>query len=311
MIVDAHMHIWRKINGLTAPKVRVKPLKNGMITIGGQPMLGMPATHLDCSSRAEQVVAEFDAAGVDTGVVVQETMDGPQNDYLLQVQKKFRDRFFMHALPNYFKPATVAREAMALLNRGFRGVKLPAVRLSNIMPLHDERLMPIYDALAERDLVLAVDLSVGAEQVPHMQIILKRHPKLRVAIGHFGLVTRSGSGGPDEWLQQIRLARHENVYIESGGIIWLFRGEGYPFPGAIMAIHRARAEVGIEKLMWGSDWPRTMVDFTYRQSIDFVRRDASLTDSDKALFLGGNAARLYKLKPPKKERRAVELVTNG
>ena len=37
----------------------------------------------DCAALAELVIGEFDAAGVAAGVVVQEYLDGPQNDYLL------------------------------------------------------------------------------------------------------------------------------------------------------------------------------------------------------------------------------------
>lgn len=309
MIIDAHMHLWSRIDGLADPKTRVKPLRNGMITIGGKPMLGLPATHLDCSAPAEKAVAEFDAAGVDAGVVVQETMDGPQNNYLRAVTKKFPGRFFMHALPDFFKPDSVAKEAAKLFRQGFRGLKLPAGRLVGLTALDDPRLMPIWARMEDEGLVLAVDLCEGDGQVGMMENILKRHPKLRVAVGHFGLVTRGGS--PDIWLSQIRLARHENVYVESGGIIWLFRGEGFPFPGAIKTIHRAKKEVGIEKLMWGSDWPRTMVDFTYRQSVDFVRRDQSLTEREKRLFLGENAARLFGLAKPRKKRSPVALVTDG
>ena len=56
MIIDAHMHIWRKIDGIVNGGVKVTPRGNGMITIGKALMLGVPATHLDCSARAEWVV---------------------------------------------------------------------------------------------------------------------------------------------------------------------------------------------------------------------------------------------------------------
>ena len=153
--------------------------------------------------------------------------------------------------------------------------------------------------------VLAVDLSEGEVQVPEMENILARCPKLCVSLGHFGMVNRGG------WPGQLHLCHHENVYLDMGGIIWLYRQEGYPFPGAIDAIHRAKKEVGIEKLMWGSDWPRTMIDFTYRQSIDFIRTDESLTNREKQLMLGENAARLYNLPEPNTKRGPVTLVTEG
>jgi hypothetical protein len=54
-----------------------------------------------------------------------------------------------------------------------------------------------------------------------------------------------------------------------------------------------------------------MVDFTYRQTLDFVRKSDALSQREKEMFLGGNAARLYGIKPPRKKRAPVALVTEG
>ena len=243
---------------------------------------------------------------MDVGVVVQETMDGPQNDYLIDVRRKFPDRFFAHALPNWFEPDRVAAECAKLFEQGFRGIKLAALRIAGIASLDDLRFMPLYERMEAEGHVLAVDLAAGADQAAEMERILKRCPKLRVAIGHFGMVTRG------DWMSQIRLCRHKNVYVETGGIVWLFRAEGYPFRGAIDAIHQAKREVGTEKLMWGSDWPRTMVDFTYRQTLEFLRKEENgLGDAEKRMILGENAARLYQLPTPREKREPVALVTDG
>jgi predicted TIM-barrel fold metal-dependent hydrolase len=94
-----------------------------------------------------------------------------------------------------------------------------------------------------------------------------------------------------------------------GGIVWLYRAEGYPFPSAVRAIREAADAVGIEKLMWGSDWPRTMVDFTYRQSLDFVRLNSTLSERQRELLLGENAARLYRLQPSRAKREPAVLIT--
>ena len=95
------------------------------------------------------------------------------------------------------------------------------------------------------------------------------------------------------WKSQIRLARHRNVMIESGGITWLFNGEFYPFRGAVRAIREAADLVGIEKLMWGSDYPRTITAITYRMSYDFVLKSEELSGREKELFLGLNARGFY------------------
>ena len=91
----------------------------------------------------------------------------------------------------------------------------------------------------------------------------------------------------------MRLARAENVRIESGGITWLYHDEFYPFPGAGRAIRQAADEVGMDKLMWGSDYPRTITAITYRMSYDFILRSPEISPEDKAAFLGGNALSFY------------------
>jgi hypothetical protein len=143
MIVDAHMHIWDHVDGLIANTVPVKPLANGRIRVGDQEKLGMPPYIFDCQARAEFAVADFDAAGVDVGVVVQEYMDGPQNDYLSEVMAQFGDRFFMHGLPNFFNPKSAFDEARELFDRGFTGIKMCGGHMLNKVKLDDPAFMPL------------------------------------------------------------------------------------------------------------------------------------------------------------------------
>ena len=120
-----------------------------------------------------------------------------------------------------------------------------------------------------------------------MEYLIEKCPKLKIAIGHFGMVTTEG------WQKQIALAKHKNVYIESGGLTWLFHKEFYPYPSAIDAILEARDICGMDKLMWGSDYPRTMTDITYTMAVRFIAESAKLTEEEKRAFLGENAVKFY------------------
>ena len=104
------------------------------------------------------------------------------------------------------------------------------------------------------------------------------------------MVTRPG------WKEQIRLARHPNVMIESGGITWLFNDEFYPFKGAVKAIREAADLVGMEKLMWGSDYPHAEGTFPFsKQVVDKLAADnPDVTTDELVAVLGGNAAKLFK-----------------
>ena len=95
---------------------------------------------------------------------------------------------------------------------------------------------------------------------------------------------------------QVKLAlRGENVMIESGGITWLYNDEFYPFPSAVRSIKQAADWVGMDRLMWGSDYPRTITAITYHMSYDFILKSCELSETDKAAFLGDNARRFYGL----------------
>ena len=59
------------------------------------------------------------------------------------------------------------------------------------------------------------------------------------------------------------------------------------------AIKKAADEVGMEKLMWGSDYPRTITAITYKMSYDFVTKSKELIDDEKRLFLSENAKQFF------------------
>ena len=146
--------------------------------------------------------------------------------------------------------------------------------------------LPIW--IEAKDMFLSIDLSDGDEQVEGREYLIQKGPKLRIAIGHFGMVITPG------WQKQIALARHPNVYIESGGLTWLFHEEFYPYSSAISAILEARDICGIKKLMWGSDYPRTMAEITYGMGLRFIIQSERLSVEEKQAFLGNNAIQFYR-----------------
>ena len=243
----------------------------------------LPPFMTDGQNTAERFLSNMDYAQVAAAVVTQEFIDGLQNDYLSEVQRQYPDRFFCFGMADYREKGFL-RVADGLMQR-FKGMKVPAARLPK--QFLDDEMMQMMHLMEERGILLGIELADGDAQVGQMEEIIQECPKLRIAIGHFGMVTR-----PD-WMSQIRLARHENVYVESGGITWLFNDEFYPFPSAIRAIKEAADAVGMEKLMWGSDYPRTITAITYRMSFDFVVKSSELTDGEKRLFLGENARRFF------------------
>ena len=193
---------------------------------------------------------------------------------------------------NYFGE-NIVEEVRSLIQRGFQGIAIPGHRLildDRRVMLNTPEMIQAFRLLEENDVFLSITLADGDLQVRELEEVITECPRLRIAIGHFGMPTIDG------WKEQIKLALHENVMIEAGGITWLYNSEFYPYPSAIRAIREAADLVGMDKLMWGSDYPRTITAITYRMSYDFVSKSQELTEREKALFLGENAQRFYGIK---------------
>ena len=289
-IIDTHSHLWLKQdtswNGLP-----IKSLDNGRSIFLGEEVQMIPPFIIDGRNSAEVFLSNMNYAQVSAAVVVQELIDGCQNDYLLEVAQKYPDRFITCGMCDYFTEDLEA-QAKSLIDKGFKGIAIPGHRLiqdNGRIMLNSPEMMKMFKLMEEKDVFLSITLADGDVQVEEMKDVISGCPELRIAIGHFGMPTR------ENWLEQIRLARYKNVYVESGGITWLYNSEFYPFDGAVRAIREASDLVGMEKLMWGSDYPRTITAITYRMSYDFVLKSKELSEKEKSLFLGENAEGFYRL----------------
>ena len=284
-IIDAHAHLWLSVDTVVngSPIHPLEPNRSRSIFFGEERQM-LPPYMTDGQNTAERFLSNMDYAQVSAAVITQEFIDGLQNSYLLQVQRQYPDRFFCFGMPELRKPGFLD-EAESLIRSGFRGIKIPAARLPQLF-LNDE-MMQMMRLMEQQNIILGIELMDGDAQVSQMEEIIQECPHLKIAIGHFGMVTRPN------WMSQIKLARHENVYVESGGITWLFNDEFYPFPSAIKAIKEAADAVGWQKLMWGSDYPRTITAITYKMSYDFVTKSQELTEEQKAMFLSGNAKQFF------------------
>lgn len=287
-IIDAHSHLWLR-QDTVVDDLPVRTLDNGRSLFMGEVRQMIPPFMIDGRNSAEVFLSNMDYAQVAAAVVTQEFIDGCQNDYLLEVAAAYPERFFVCGLCEFRQPGYFA-QARQLAARGFKAIKIPAQRLllkEGRVPLNCDEMMQLFRFMETNHMILSIDLADGDSQTAELEEVIQQYPGLKIAIGHFGMVTRPG------WLAQIRLARYANVRIESGGITWLFNDEFYPFPGAVRAIREAAELVGMEKLLWGSDYPRTITAITYRMSYDFLLKTNELTEREKALFLGENALAFY------------------
>ncbi|MBR1667609.1 MAG: amidohydrolase [Bacteroidaceae bacterium] len=279
-IIDAHSHLWLKQDTWVDGK-RILSLKNGRSIFMDEEVQMVPPFMVDGVNSAEVFLSNMNYAQVGAAVVVQELIDGDQNEYLTTVQRQYPNRFFCMGM------AWNLEEVKAVHASGLKGIAFPGHRMRESLL----GLIPIFKYMEEKGMVLSMCLGEEAKQIDEMKEVIQECPRLKVAIGHFGMVTTNA------FESQVKLAREgANVMVESGGITWLFNSEFYPYPSAVRSIRQAADWVGMDRLMWGSDYPRTITAITYKMSYDFITKSKELTEKEKQMFLGENAKAFYGFK---------------
>ena len=292
LIIDSHSHLWLK-QDTTWNGMPIRTLDNGRSLFLGEEVQMLPPFMIDGRNSAEVFLSNMDYAQVAAAVVVQEFIDGLQNDYLAFVGRTWPGRFFVYGMPDWLHDG-FQKQAESLLDEGFHGLAIPGHRLLG-RSLSSPSMMKVFSQMEQRGAFLSITLADGMKQVEELGAVIREFPGLRIAIGHLGMAEPPVSPPWENpaWRKQVMLAGNQNVMLESGGITWLYNNEFYPFPSAVRAIREAASLVGWDKLMWGSDYPRTITAITCRMSYDFISKSPELTDVEKRMFLGENACRFY------------------
>ena len=295
-IIDAHSHLWLQQDTSWNGKP-IHSLKNGRSLFLGEVVQMLPPFMIDGKNTAEVFLSNMDYAQVSAAVVVQEFIDGLQNDYLATVNAQYPDRFITCGMADYLHDGFYEQALQLMAVKGFKGLAIPGHRLLG-RSLTSPEMMRMFHEMERRDVFLSITLADGDRQVAELSEVISDCPQLRIAIGHLGMANppQTPCWENPSWRRQIALAQHPQVMIEMGGITWLYNAEFYPFPSAVRAIREVIDIAGADKLMWGSDYPRTITAITYRMSYDFILKSPELSDADKRLILGENACRFYGFK---------------
>jgi predicted TIM-barrel fold metal-dependent hydrolase len=123
-----------------------------------------------------------------------------------------------------------------------------------------------------------------------------RHPDTAMLIDHLGLPQPAGqpmSGEPFADLPKVlELAAYPQVAIKLTGACTLSR-ERFPFADLWEPLGRIFDAFGIERCLWGTDWTRALASLTYRQGVEAFLAGDRLSDSDRAMLMGGTLSRIY------------------
>ena len=134
------------------------------------------------------------------------------------------------------------------------------------------------------------------EEMVRFSSWLERFPRIRSVMVH-GWPTAlfdDGSGRID-WPGVVQAIQDQfQVYTEVLHPISWGRKHEYPYGLAVSHVRQFHDRFGADRMIWGSDMPNVERFCTYRQSLDYVRRNCDfLSDAERAAVFGGTCLSLF------------------
>ncbi|MEM3986742.1 MAG: amidohydrolase family protein [Candidatus Methanomethylicia archaeon] len=189
------------------------------------------------------------------------------NLFLLDVQRKYPERFYCVARVNPHLRVKAIEEAEWALKNGFWGIKIH-LRNEAVSPDNRELIFPIMDKLKEYGGLLLLHTGEADYSHPTAVGYLAEHfPEIPIILGHLG---------KSFYMDAILIARwFDNVYVDTA------------LCHSISAIEKAVELAGPEKVLYASDFPQGCIELeTLKVKL------ADLSDRDRELILGLNAKRI-------------------
>ena len=129
-----------------------------------------------------------------------------------------------------------------------------------------------------------------------------RNPHTSMVIDHLGQQQPFYPPAPAEpWKdlpKLLALARLKNVTVKITGACTLSH-EKFPYKDIWDPLGRILDTFGLERCMWGTDWTRATALLTYKEGVDAFRVSDRLSDSDRAVLMGGTLQKVYGWLPKK------------
>lgn len=297
LIIDAHMHIWTRVpewRGYLTPNPSY-----GMVVIDGQEHDMLPPCFIDSTSPPELAVAFMDRYGVHSGVIAQEAMDGFLNESVAQTVCEYPERFHGVGLPDPRDPDSSARLDEWFKADSLQGIKIPYGSFRKLQPDFDILTPPASEWLRichEAGRLVIIHPPSPREFLPALRDAAERYHGATFILAHMGLPNKPG------WDAILDLCASGNLYMDLSAIP-LLMGEDYPCQHSREILKTAIRKIGAKKLLWGTDYPRTLNSMTYGQMINWVVGCEEITNEDKELIMGLNAQRLFGSAPSEDAKR--------
>jgi L-fuconolactonase len=247
----------------------------------------------------DEMVAAMDEVGVDGAIFISAfSMYRYDASYAVDVQRAHPGRFALVKPVDPDDPGVAEIVAGWKRTPGAVGIRIMLTKEAGRDPA-DPGLDRIARAAVRYDFPVNLlcwdNLDAGTA-------LIDRHPDTRWIIDHLGILQpRTPPAPPEPWAglpKVLELAKRANAVIKISGACTLSR-EPYPYPDIWDPLGRIFDAWGFDRCLWGTDWTRAFAVVSYGQGVTPFRDTDRLSDSERAMLMGGACARVYGWSPRK------------
>jgi predicted TIM-barrel fold metal-dependent hydrolase len=251
------------------------------------------------SATGDEQVAAMDKLGIDGAIFISAfSIYGYDASYAVEVQRKHPGRFAIVKPVNPDDPAVLETIAEWKKQPGAVGIRVIATKEPGRNP-SDKGLDRVLREAVRHDFPVNI-LCWG--NLERGTALIDRHPDTRFIVDHLGILQpRTPPAPPQPWAdlpKVLALARRKNAVIKVSGACTLSQ-KPYPFPDIWDPLARVFDAWGFERCLWGTDWTRAFAVVNYEQAIEPFRKTDRLSDSERAMLMGGACAKAYGWSPKK------------
>ncbi len=243
------------------------------------------------------MVVAMDKVGVDGAILVSVfSMYGYDASYAVDVQRAHPGRFGLVKPVDPDDPSVADVIADWKKAPGTVGIRIMMAKKHGYSVDHPgwDRILR---AAAQHDLPVNMICWSNLEAAV---TLIDRYPNTRFVIDHLGLEQPNNPPTPpDVWTdlpKVLSMASRPNAVIKvSGACTMSFKP--YPYPDIWDPLARVFDAWGFDRCLWGTDWTRTTEILTYEQATEPFRLTDRLSDSERAMLMGGACAKAYNWSP--------------
>ena len=307
MIVDIHRHMW----SLAQRHPIVREIAHGASTVRYRQPDEIPLVP-NVDDTADAIVAEMDGAGVDVSALLMadyhrrlgDAIFSPEGENRIQVyaSQRHQGRLIPFFGMDPRRPDAASLFEKGLKEWGIKGIKLhPTV---GFYP-HDRACYPLYEKCVEYGVpVISHTGPMGSPLYSRFAMpiefdeVAADFPDMTLIMAHSG---QGHLAAPQMWNEALAVAREKpNIVLELS--LWQIVYKDDP-GGFVLALDAMRREIGIERIVFGSDFPGPRDVMPLKDWVGVIQGLPSLGEEHGVRFdtrdvdaiLGGNSARILGL----------------